>query len=67
MKDSDYVRRDYRTLHLKSETHHRLMLVKAQMQARDKQFITQDKFINALLDSYGESCQPEPMAEAEFA
>lgn len=52
MEQSDYVRRGYASLHIKAETHQRLNLVKVQMQARDKKFITQDNFVNLLLDHY---------------
>lgn len=63
MEQSEYVRRDYRTLHLKAETHHRLMLVKAQMQAQHQKFISQDIFVNVLLDTYTDRVPAQPVAE----
>ena len=60
---SDYQSRNYSTLHIKAETHRRLSLVKAKMQARDNKFISQDAFVNVLIDSYVEAGEPEPVAE----
>lgn len=67
MKDSDYVRRGIRTVHLKSETHMRFKLALASMQVERKEFMTQDEFVNSLLDLYESKEQPAPEPVKEFA
>jgi hypothetical protein len=68
MEQSDYIRRDYRTLHIKGATHNRLVLAKAAVQADLGHFITQDAFIEMLLEKHiGERQQARDSLALETA
>lgn len=54
MQVSDYKERGYAGLHIKKETRQRLNVAKAQLQARHNKFMSQDEFINLLLNGFAE-------------
>lgn len=63
---SEYTERNFVSLHIKKETRSRLNMAKARYQASTDKVISQDDFINMLLDRvYG--LQPAPEAVATYA
>lgn len=64
-KPSDYTERGYVGLHIKMETRQRLNMAKAHVQARRNEFITQDEFINLVLDRFDPNAIAIAEAEAQ--
>jgi hypothetical protein len=63
---SDYTKRNFVALHIKKETRSRLVMAKARYQANTDEFISQDEFINILLDRMADK-ETAPQAVAEYA
>jgi hypothetical protein len=60
-KSSDYTERGFVGLHIQMGTRQRLNLAKSNLQARQQRFISQDAFINLLLDRF----DPNKVMEVE--
>lgn len=61
---SDYTERNFVALHIKKETRSRLNMAKAHFQATTNEVISQDEFLNILLDRLtAQTAQTEQVAE----